>query len=991
MTFHDMTNLRLEVEIPSAGLPNLVKNPSGDKGAWFWLTPVTNTTISRGPNNSGLSFTTTVSQACNFTTDFMPVAATKWVAARFDLLYTGGTNVKVTFDWYNSAKVLLSSSAQSAALNTLGTNYVGEQQAPANTAYVKARFNYYAGGGGNPSANAKITFTKAMVTWSSTSGIASTRTNLVRNPSFETNTTGWGSHWGGMTLTRVTTTPDVGTYCLEYKRTSAAGDMSPETTGGTGGMPVTGGKNYAMRLRVRTASVGRPVYPSVRYFNAVGSELVVIGGSGVTDSTSWQTITMNTTAPSGAAYASMGLYCPDTVPTGELHYLDAALLENANSPGAYFDGASSGAGMTYAWTGTAHASTSTETAASFAFTEPNDWRNILGPTFEMFINRQALDAGTLTAKVSDPLLDPAETSDVRPGKLVRLQAFVNSAWTSVYEGKLTKALVTYDDQTVITLTAVDNVAALANRGETRGLATISSLPFILEDKGVPWNVNGSGAQVTSATQVSSNENASVLDQVAITRDSALGYAWVDRNNVLQIWDAAKLGPNLVTNSTFEADATGWSSQFNNTLTRVTSQFHSGVASGQMSSTASGDMKITPDSQFPGLLVGPNARVTLEVWTRAATTARSVRFEIDEWDAANNGTHLNSPSTTNAVGSWTKHTYTFTTLSTTVALRVQIAVLATGAAAEVHYVDDVVMSFVQCVYTDVPSADAAFDSYKDIDADFDTDRCINEVLVKWLRYNATTGQTEEIPYGPYRDQTSIDTWGPFAAEFTIHGASENATTIQNYANSILAANATPARRANSITTTVTDARSFGHAALIDLYSLVHVDYSTKVNEDYRVTGIQHTITAAKWLTTYDFDVMGSVAAPQVTPSPPTVPGGVIEGQWIPVTYSTSWSAYPAWTTPAFMRKNGVVYLKGLVRSTSAFPAGSQTGSANNTVFVLPAGYRPGESMHVNRPDHTGGVSRWNILSDGTVKLNWGAVATTANSWFGFDGISFIAEA
>lgn len=110
------------------------------------------------------------------------------------------------------------------------------------------------------------------------------------------------------------------------------------------------------------------------------------------------------------------------------------------------------------------------------------------------------------------------------------------------------------------------------------------------------------------------------------------------------------------------------------------------------------------------------------------------------------------------------------------------------------------------------------------------------------------------------------------------------------------------------------------------------------------------------------------------------------------FGSSWSNYDAVNWPvASIRKDGMrVELRGMVKSTVAFAAGAQAANASATVFVLPAGYRPAKSLHLPRVDHTNGVSRWNILSTGEVKVNYGTVASTANQWYSLDGISFIAD-
>ncbi|HSX67222.1 hypothetical protein, partial [Nocardioides sp.] len=103
--------------------------------------------------------------------------------------------------------------------------------------------------------------------------------------------------------------------------------------------------------------------------------------------------------------------------------------------------------------------------------------------------------------------------------------------------------------------------------------------------------------------------------------------------------------------------------------------------------------------------------------------------------------------------------------------------------------------------------------------------------------------------------------------------ESSASIAAYAAAILAANATPARCCNSLVLPVVDARSHAHGATLDLYDKVHVTYSDKVNADYRITALEHQITPKKWIVGYSFEVVGSVAAPQLVPAPPATPGGL----------------------------------------------------------------------------------------------------------------------
>lgn len=381
--------------------------------------------------------------------------------------------------------------------------------------------------------------------------------------------------------------------------------------------------------------------------------------------------------------------------------------------------------------------------AGLGYIEPTPYLNVLGPTHDLSITRDELEVGLLTATILDATLDPAKADLLRPGRRVRVMALdpATSTWTPLFRGKARNAAVTYDYKSPgtpaakrarIALTAADDVSMLAAAPRAEGVATIDNLRYLLEGAGVPWNVNGSGNQIGGATVVARNPNASLLDQIAITRDSVRGYAWVDRRGVVNVFDAAKL-----------------------------------------------------------------------------------------------------------------------------------------PAASVATFDE--------------------DDYTDLAIDYDTERCINTVTLKYLRLNLATGETVEVPYGPYVDQASIDRWGPRSAEFTVQGIVESSANMAAYAAAVLAANATPAIRANSVALAVRSPAEVAYA-LRDLYDLVTVNNTAaELAQALRITGVEHKITAGtkrgKWVTSYAFAANGGVAPPQPTPSPSPPVGAAQPGVWqtyVPVT-------------------------------------------------------------------------------------------------------------
>lgn len=117
-----------------------------------------------------------------------------------------------------------------------------------------------------------------------------------------------------------------------------------------------------------------------------------------------------------------------------------------------------------------------------------------------------------------------------------------------------------------------------------------------------------------------------------------------------------------------------------------------------------------------------------------------------------------------------------------------------------------------------------------------------------------------------------------------------------------------------------------------------------------------------------------------------------GVWNDAVLQNGWENYgSSYATAAYMKKNGIVYLKGLIRY-GTITSGTQ-------LFVLPVGFRPAEFrifpsitdlMNTNvASSHTHSVynisGRVDIRSNGVV-----SIAAGNNGFISFDAISFPAE-
>ncbi|NYD43928.1 hypothetical protein [Nocardioides panaciterrulae] len=536
--------LRLEVERdPDPGeLLNLVPNPSGELGAWGWVTPVAGSLL-RSVSGMGLTYTSPGGADSYFYTEPMPVAAGGYVAASWQAPSVDG-KYTAQIEWLDVSKTLTGSTAPTAQLQgSLTYRQIGSTAVPAGAAYCRLRFDHYAADGGQPIASTWMAVLDVTVTEAAASdGLVWQRTNLMPTPTGAQGVGGWSAHGGA----------SVGTS--SYHQLDGEASLTITKTGDTTGparlaselMPVTGGRDYLLAARSRPGGHRRDVTLSARWLKANGDEIATVALRTVTETPDdWTAqITALATAPTNATHVRLRVEYGNLAP-GEVHYVNQVQVEPFRGFGftSFFDGASTPtAGETYAWAGTPYASASIATSATgdVGTLVPVPYQNILGPSANITVDREDLNVGSMSVQLFDAILDPTQNDLIRQGRRIRL---VTVDGDVLFAGKVLTGAVTYhllqaneQKRAEVNLTAVDPINTLAGTPRLEGVATIAELPYLLEGAGVPWSCNGSGDQVAAATVVAYNGNASVLDQVAVTRDTVLGFAWVDRNGVLQAWD-----------------------------------------------------------------------------------------------------------------------------------------------------------------------------------------------------------------------------------------------------------------------------------------------------------------------------------------------------------------------------------------------------------------------------------------------------------------------
>ncbi|MEA5453306.1 hypothetical protein SPF06_01090 [Sinomonas sp. JGH33] len=344
-----------------------------------------------------------------------------------------------------------------------------------------------------------------------------TRTNDLPNPSFETNTTGWAGT--NCTLASSTAQAFSRTHSLAITASTAAA-FSVNTPTGTSGIAVTAGTSKAFQVQARTAVTARTVTATILWYTAAGAANGSSAGTGVTDaSTGWTIATVVATAPANTAFYAVQVSY-NTAASSEVHYIDACLAETSTVVGSYFDGSFvNAAGVVYAWTSTADASTSTATTYAPYITlvqgttpSPN-----VQVTWQDFDQQSGGDTINVWRTVDGVR---------RPVRGCRRINVVGSGFTTDYEAALGRS-ISYDIEIlsgvcagVVVTTATTTITSSASGWLSDPLAPASAIPVYADvgpngEPGLDWDALPSWdykATVTKLDVAGTNEPVVLVGQ-----------------------------------------------------------------------------------------------------------------------------------------------------------------------------------------------------------------------------------------------------------------------------------------------------------------------------------------------------------------------------------------------------------------------------------------------------------------------------------------------
>ena len=207
-----------------------------------------------------------------------------------------------------------------------------------------------------------------------------TRRNHVTNPSFETNTSGYGV--AGSSRVNVCVNPSFETNITGVQNsTCTTAQSSVQAYDGTSSCQVTStgagaapnanatqgnvavaGTAYTFSAYVFHTVAGRTGRADLRFYDSGGALIgsLSAGSNVALTQNAWTRVSVTATAPASTAFVGWIVRCDVTSAgsSGEVSYIDALLIEATSTLNFYFPTVAQLAGDGANWTGTAHASSS---------------------------------------------------------------------------------------------------------------------------------------------------------------------------------------------------------------------------------------------------------------------------------------------------------------------------------------------------------------------------------------------------------------------------------------------------------------------------------------------------------------------------------------------------------------------------------------------------------------------------------------------------------
>lgn len=560
--------------------------------------------------------------------------------------------------------------------------------------------------------------------------VALSRTNLITNPSFETNTTGW-------TVTGTSFDRVAGGLFGSWQGDATGSGFFASLLNSPNAV-VSAGTTYTASIFFKTSNAEADIATIEMEWtdtlaNNYGSVISTVAISGVGE---WQRLVVTGTAPASTTRAYIQV---NMSRTGSVQFssgtptfsVDGAMIEATANPLPYFDGSFTDDPplTTYAWTGTANASTSTATGIDpqgYQFVGYiTDWDLDYFTSGDATATIRASDAFSILSNQTVPdQTMPFEKSGTRINRVLdQFNVLFLPNRSQIDEGRETLSDDVTDGANLLAyLQQIEATEGgrlfVAKNGDLRfdsGDATNPTLPVVATFSDTGAGIRYEDVRVVYGTeqlanQITADYNGGSVSADNLTSQAAYGVTQASLPTLLvnnpddaqylvssyvnQFGEPAyridelrvnlrALGTdgqrtNLATNPSLETDTTGWtftSVIVSATASRPTTGSIQGSAFYRLTATStsvdSSLFPLTTTASGPDLIAGEV--VTASIWVRSsiATSRRVVlQFRIKATDTAVSST---SGSTVTLVpNQWTRITHTGVVPATATTVRVAVA-------------------------------------------------------------------------------------------------------------------------------------------------------------------------------------------------------------------------------------------------------------------------------------------------------------------------------
>jgi hypothetical protein len=300
------------------------------------------------------------------------VTAGQSYTASFDAKSISGTlrTLQIAISWYNAGGTLLSSSTANQTLTTSSQRWSVTATAPATAAHALIyAYTTTTGSIGDTwqmdsvlveqssTQNSYFDGTRPGATWTGTANNSTSilpRTNLILNPSFESDVANWNTTGGSCTNTRTAGTIAGGSGSWSMVCVALVTTAYGPSCGGTGVFPITAGATYTFSAQVLRLVGARTYSARIDWYDSTGTFISLANSSANACATSTR-LSITGTAPAGAVRADLRLISTGTGALSDSHQIDAVLFEDSSTLNTYFDGSTN---TDASWTGAVNNSTS---------------------------------------------------------------------------------------------------------------------------------------------------------------------------------------------------------------------------------------------------------------------------------------------------------------------------------------------------------------------------------------------------------------------------------------------------------------------------------------------------------------------------------------------------------------------------------------------------------------------------------------------------------